>query len=86
MLDSIAVIALATAAAKLGASRSKTARCTPAELAGSASSQPASYKTSASGLSGRAEASVRRGPRSALRLTAQMDPAQRNDLPPASAS
>jgi hypothetical protein len=52
MLDSIAVIAPAAAAAKLAASRPKTARCTPAELVSSASSQPASYKTSASGLSG----------------------------------
>jgi hypothetical protein len=34
----------------------------------------------------RAVASVRRGPRSALGLTAQMDPVQRNDLLPASAS
>ena len=36
VLDSIAVIALATAAAKPGASRSKMARCTPAERVSSA--------------------------------------------------
>src|SRR5205814_2238502 len=39
-------------AATLGASRSRIARCTPAELVSSASPQPASYKASASRLSG----------------------------------